>query len=263
MSMSARDVTGEIFDIQSYSIHDGPGIRTTVFLKGCPLRCLWCQNPESQHKRPDRVVEQDGSTRVIGRRSTAGEVFDEIAKDEIFYRRSNGGITLSGGEPLAQPDFTRAILELSKEAGFHTAIDTSGYGRWSSVEEIFCLCDLILYDLKHLDLVQHKTITGVSNKPILQNLRKIAKLGVETWIRIPLVSGWNDTDENIKSVCEFVSATIESPRVFLLPYHNFGEGKYLALGRTPPEGFEAPKEKRLSEIKAFMEELGFRVQIGG
>ena len=263
MSEALRDRRGMVFDIQGYSIHDGPGIRTTVFLKGCPLRCAWCQNPESQSARPERLREADGTVRVVGRRMTAGEVFDEVAKDALFYRRSGGGVTLSGGEPLAQPRFAEAILALARDAGFHTALDTSGHGAWARVRPVFELCDLVLFDLKHLDPVRHRAATGVGNRQVLDNLRRARDLGVKLWIRLPVIPGWNDSEADLAAVAELVARDLgtETP-VFLLPYHPFGEGKYEALGRTP-ERIAPPSDERMREAAERMARAGLTVQVGG
>lgn len=263
MSSDLRHRPGIVFDIQGYSIHDGPGIRTTVFLKGCPLRCAWCQNPESQAARQERLREADGPGRMVGRRTTAGEVFDEVAKDAIFYRRSGGGVTLSGGEPLAQPRFAEAILALSRDAGFHTALDTSGHGTWSRVRPVFEQCDLVLFDVKHLDPVRHREATGVDNELILANLRRVRELGIELWVRVPLIPGWNDDDANAAALAGVVTRELgrETP-VFLLPYHPFGEGKYEALGRKPPS-IQPPSDEQVARVAGRLASAGLAVQVGG
>jgi len=252
-----------VFDIQGYSIHDGPGIRTTVFLKGCPLRCDWCQNPESQSTRPERLAEADGGVRTVGRRMTAGEVFDEVAKDAVFYRGSGGGVTLSGGEPLAQPEFAGAILRLCREAGFHTAVDTSGHAPWRLAAPVFELCDLVLFDLKQLDTGRHRAATGVGNRTLLQNLRRLRDLDVQLWIRVPVVPGWNDDDSSLAAVTELVRSELElATPVFLLPYHPYGEGKYEALGRIPGR-IAAPSAERMAAIAGRLTAAGLTVQVGG
>ena len=259
----ATEVTGTVFDIQGYSIHDGPGIRTTVFLKGCPLRCAWCQNPESQSGRPERLREAGGGGRVVGRRMTAREVFAEVAKDAVFYQRSGGGVTLSGGEPLAQPRFAEAILALAREAGFHTAVDTSGHGAWPRVRPVFERTDLVLYDLKHLDAARHRAATGVGNHQVLDNLRRVRDLGIEVWVRVPVIPGWNDGDENLAAVVDLVGRELGAGTpVFLLPYHPFGEGKYEALGRRPTR-IQPPTEDRMRDLAGRMALAGLNVQVGG
>ncbi len=263
MSEALRERKGMVFDIQGYSIHDGPGIRTTVFLKGCPLRCAWCQNPESQSGRPEKLREAGGGVRVVGRRMTAGEVVAEVARDAVFYRRSGGGVTLSGGEPLAQPRFAEAILALSKEAGFHTVVDTCGHGSWPLVRPVFDLCDLVLFDLKHLDPVRHRAATGTGNHGILDNLRRVRDLGVELWIRVPVIPGWNDDDENLAALADLVGRELgASTPVFLLPYHPFGEGKYEALGRTA-ERIQPPSDEHIGALAGRLAASGLSVQVGG
>ncbi len=262
MPCPLSEISGNVFDIQPYSIHDGPGIRTTVFMKGCPLHCVWCQNPESQSARPEEIRDTDGTTRVVGRKMTAGEVFDEIKKDAIFYRRSGGGITLSGGEPLAQPRFAEAILTLCRDAGFHTALDTTGYGKWSSIHRVFEFCNLVLFDLKHFDSEKHRTLTGVGNAQILDNLRQIRDLDLDLWIRIPVVPGMNDNDEHLESVTTFLTRELSNAHVFLLPYHQLGEGKYEALGRTALR-IDPPTNERMATIRDRMQAAGLTVQIGG
>lgn len=262
MPCPLSEISGNVFDIQPYSIHDGPGIRTTVFMKGCPLHCVWCQNPESQSTRPEEIRDTDGTLRVMGRSMTAGEVFDEVKKDAIFYRRSGGGITLSGGEPLAQPRFAEAILSLCQDAGFHTALDTTGYGRWSSIQRVFEFCNLVLFDLKHFDNQKHRDLTGVENNQILANLRRIRDLDLDLWVRIPVVPGMNDDDENIESVTTFLARELSDAHVFLLPYHQLGEGKYEALGRTALR-IAPPTKERMAAIRDRMQAAGLTVQVGG
>ncbi len=228
-----EDVKGTIFNIQRYSIHDGPGIRTTVFFKGCPLRCLWCQNPESQTFQqelffnrdrctgcgrclpacPEKAIEiVEGRSRTLrtlcnvcgacaevcpeearvlmGKVVSAKEVFAEVDKDAVFYERSGGGVTLSGGEPLAQPEFAIEILSLCKNAGIHTAIETCGHAPWETVERVLKVVDLVLYDLKHMDPVEHRKITGVSNALALENLKRVYREShLALSIRIPVIPG--------------------------------------------------------------------------
>jgi len=262
MPPQLSEISGNVFDVQSYSIHDGPGIRTTVFMKGCPLRCAWCQNPESQSARPEEIHDTDGTARVMGRLMTAGDVFEEVKKDALFYRRSGGGITLSGGEPLAQPRFAEAILSLCQDEGFHTAIDTTGYGKWSTIRSVFDFCNLVLFDLKHFDTNRHHALTGVGNSQIIANLQRIKELDLELWVRIPIVPGMNDDDDNLDSVIKFLTRELGNAPVFLLPYHRLGEGKYDALGRTALL-IDPPTKERMITIRDRMEAAGLTVQVGG
>lgn len=301
-------VQGVIFNIQHYSIHDGPGIRTTVFLKGCPLRCLWCQNPESQILRPEVFFNQEkctgcgqcaavcpcgaieiqegkvGTNRerckgrgkcaqvcpnearsLMGRCVTAGEVFSEVAKDAIFYEPSGGGVTLSGGEPLAQPEFAAAILRLCKKAGMHTAVDTCGYAAWETVKEVLQYADLALFDFKHMDTAKHQDYTGVPNHLILENAKKIYRELCPMWARIPVVPGYNGTKENIRATAEFISRELGSRvRVHLLPYHKMGEVKYDRLEREGGTLQTKPLEdEKMNELKEIVESFGLETVIGG
>lgn len=209
------------------------------------------------------MKQPDGTVRVIGRQMTAGAVFDEVAKDDIFYRRSGGGVTLSGGEPLAQARFAEAVLKLCREAGFHTAVNTSGYGPWREVRPVFESTDLVLFDLKHLDSATHRRLTRVGNALILDNLRRVRDLGVEIWVRVPVVPGLNDDPDNLDATTEFVRREL-GPQVpvFLLPYHRLGESKYAALGR-PVCAIESPSAEGLAAMAGRMQAAGLTVQVGG
>jgi pyruvate formate lyase activating enzyme len=306
---SAEDTKGVIFNIQHYSIHDGPGIRTTVFLKGCPLRCLWCQNPESQASQPELFFNADKCTgcgkcvdgcpegaiqliegksktdrnrckgigkcaamcpnearSLMGRYSTAGEVFNDVSGDAIFYRNSGGGVTLSGGDPIAQPDFASSILTLCRDAGLHTAIDTCGYAPWEILRHILEYVDLVLYDFKHMDPGAHKEYTGVSNDLILDNAKKIYRdLGMDMLARVPIVPGYNDSPENLERTAGFlVNELGTSIGVHLLPYHRLGETKYERL-EVPekPVTVQPPVDGHMERIKDIFESFGLKVNLGG
>lgn len=259
------DVTGSIFNIQRYSIHDGPGIRTTVFLKGCPLRCLWCQNPESQRSRPERIVTA-GAPSTIGRIVSAAEVFAEVAQDAIFYARSGGGVTLSGGEPLAQPRFATAILRACKAAGFHTVLDTCAQAPWEVVREVLEHVDLVLLDLKHLDPEAHRKATGRTNSRILENARRICReTTVRVHVRLPVIPGYTDAAENVSATAAFVARELgPSIPVHLLPYHAFAEGKYEGLGRPYAlRGVEPPSDARMEELRRVVRSHGLAAVVGG
>ncbi len=283
---------GVIFDIQHYSIHDGPGIRTTVFLKGCPLRCLWCSNPESQRDRPEIMfdafrctrcgrcvevcphnvsVKQENEIRIsrelcqgcaacvaecpsearqlVGRTWGVEEVLQEVVKDRLFYENSGGGVTLSGGEPMSQPDFTSALLKMCKEKGIHTVLDTSGYVQMDLLDRVLEYVDMILFDLKQMDPHKHKEYTGVSNELILANARKLASQKIPMVIRIPLIPGYNDTDKNSESCARFVKGlginTIE-----LLPFHRLCVSKYTKLQKEwKLDEVVSPSQERLEKIQ--------------
>lgn len=276
-------MTGRVFNIQRFSTHDGPGIRTTVFLKGCTLRCPWCHNPESwlpgtevafqaelcracgeciaacpngAHRRSSQGgVEFDrgrcracgrcaeacpsGALQVIGREMQAEEVGEIVARDIAYYRNSGGGVTLSGGEPLLQPGFAREILGLARRNGIHAALDTAGHVPWEDFDAVLPLVDLVLLDLKVMDPVLHRRLTGVSNERVLQNASllsaRIFAQGGAWIVRLPVIPGVNDSPENAERTAAFLAALPAPPtRVELLPFHELGAAKSVNLGREPP-----------------------------
>lgn len=263
---------GLIFDIQRYSIHDGPGIRTLIFMKGCPLRCLWCSNPESQLQKQEmmfnavkcigcgkcievcptgaageknpakakkicrncgRCGEVCPSTarQMVGKYMTVAEVMEEIERDVRFYRRSGGGITVTGGEPLMQPEYVQALLKECNAKDIDTAIETCGYSDEESLEKVIPYVDLALYDIKHMDEEKHKEFTGDGNAKILKNARLIVEKHKSMKIRIPVVPGYNDSDENIENIAKFACTLNNVDEINLIPYHSFGESKYNSLGK--------------------------------
>jgi len=286
---------GGIFDIQRYRLDDGPGIRTTVFLKGCPLRCVWCSNPESQSLSPEimynadlhidkceecikicpiSAIEKDkgegirinrdlckegcnecakvcysNALTVIGQRASVEELLKEVEKDMPFCRLSGGGVTISGGEPLAQPEFTKGILKACKEREIHTVLDTSGYGRWEDLEGILKYVDLVLYDVKHMNSAKHREYTGVGNESILENVRMMGRREIPLIIRFPIIPGINDSEGNINELIE-LTKEVSALRVDLLPYHRLGVLKYKMLGREYGlEGLEPPTREHLNRIR--------------
>ena len=296
-----RNVSGTIFNIQHYSIHDGPGIRTNVFLKGCPLRCLWCSNPESQQQVPqlmfradrctgcgacisscpvsaislvDQRVQNDRSLctgcgacvavcpnearEIIGTTATAGEVFDEVAQDKLFYAK-DGGVTLTGGEVLVQPAFASAVLQLCRQAKIHTAIETCGFADWAALKEVLQYTDLVLYDLKEMDPEFHKKYTGVDNSRILENLKKIDdQMDLEIWVRVPLIPGCNDDKENLLATARFVKENLHKcTQIHLLPFHRLGEGKYEQL-ENEPNGFSStvPDDSYMESLRDYVKSFG-------
>ena len=264
-------MTGFIFDIRHFSVHDGPGIRSTVFLKGCPLSCAWCHNPESQSFEPEtciRIRRLDDKefeiTENVGRRMTVKEVMEEIEKDIIVYDESKGGVTISGGEPLSQPEFLRGMLKACKSKEIQTAVDTSGFASKSVVESIIPLTDLFLYDLKLWDEDQHKKFTGVSNKVILENLRLIINAEKRVIVRIPLIQNITDTDQNLKSLRELVRQYSTIERVDLLPFHNIAKSKYERFGKKYKlENADAYNSIKAEQIKNYFQEVAKIVSIGG
>lgn len=300
------DKKGLVFNIQRFSIHDGPGIRTTVFMKGCPLRCLWCSNPESQGGSPELIVRDinckgcgacaaacprgaitlsreegrtihwdkcDGCLQCVdaciynslnrcGQFMGMSEVLDEVIRDEAFYRNSGGGITVSGGEAMSQPDFVLNLLEASRERGLHTALDTTGHTAWERLEGVMPFVDLILWDIKHLDTREHKKATGVGNERILDNLEKASGLGKTIWLRIPLIAGFNDAFEHIRELTVLGKKT-KAEKISLLPYHEGGKSKSGQLGRPYPfpEG-KTPSDEHIEHLKRRIEAEGLKASVG-
>ncbi len=265
-----------IFDIQRNSFVDGPGIRTTVFFKGCNLRCKWCHNPESQNfekeilfyknkctgcgRCKDLTVEDSSficfndAKEICGREYTVDEVFAEVIKDKSFYETSGGGVTFSGGECMLQIDFLAEILKKCKESGIHTAVDTAGHIPWESFEKILPYTDLLLYDIKAMNDAIHKEYTGVTNKLILENLAKLLKNKTCVWVRVPIIPSVNDTEEEMKNIKAFFGTNGYPEKVELLPYHAMGEHKYAALNRKS-ENFIIPDKGKMDELKKYNDEF--------
>ncbi len=275
-------MTGIIFDIKRFAINDGPGIRTTVFLKGCPLSCLWCHNPESQRSGPELLFAPEkcagcgrcaeacpagcvapagfdragctgcgrcaevcpaGARELAGRRVSVETVLETVAKDRAFYRET-GGMTLSGGEPLFQPEFTLALLRGAKRAGFHTCLDTSGFASREVVDQLPGAADLVLYDLKESDPVRHREYTGVPLEPILANLARIDAAGMELVLRCPLIPKLNRRMEHADAIARIAGTLRHLRRIDLMAYHPLGESKSKRLGRAPAfqDAFAAREE---------------------
>lgn len=256
---------GRIFDIQRYSIHDGPGIRTIVFFKGCFMRCRWCCNPESQEYRLQELTE-NGKTRTVGRDVTVAEVMDEAARDAVYYHRSGGGITLSGGECMAQPEFAEALLRAAHECGYDTAIETTACASREVVSRLLPHVDHFLMDIKHMDGDKHKAFTGKDNTLILENAHFIAENAKHLVIRVPVVPTFNATEEEIAAIARFAASLPRVAELHLLPYHRLGQDKYKGIGReytmahvTPQTGEEI---ERLADA-ARRAAPTLHVQIGG
>ncbi len=259
------NVTGRIFDIQRYSIHDGPGIRTIVFLKGCALRCRWCCNPESQEYEI-QTMTMEGETKTVGEDVTVGEVMETVERDRQYYRRSGGGLTLSGGESLLQPAFAGALLAEAKHRGISTAMESMGYADWDVIQKILPDLDLYLMDIKHTDPAKHREFTGKSNVRMMENARRIAASGqTELVIRVPVVPTFNATPEEIGAIARFADKLPGVKEIDLLPYHRLGEGKYTGLGREYHMHDILPPEKEEMEmLKKTVENVSrLRCRIGG
>ncbi len=307
---SRNELSGLVFDIQKFAVHDGGGIRTLVFLKGCPLRCQWCSNPESLGKKPEMIfvpnnciscgacltvcpsdairqaepqsvgLKMDrekctlcgscarscyaGAINIIGRYLSVPELMAIIERDRKFYEQSNGGVTFSGGEPTAQPEFLTAALKELQERGIHTAIETSSFAPWDTFEPILRHVDLVLTDIKHMDDAEHRRLTGVSNRPILNNLRAISRLGIPMKIRLPLIPGLNDSPENLTATAEFAKKLGSLQSLDILPYHRLGEGKWRQLGVDYSLcGLKPQNENEVQAVAAFLSDRGIQVGIGG
>jgi pyruvate formate lyase activating enzyme len=298
---------GVITHIQRFSVHDGPGIRTTVFLKGCQMHCPWCHNPETYRPQPElqvfvqrcigcgacveRCPEQartiaDGqlvfdrarcvacgrcagvcyaqSLVLVGQTKTARQVVDEVLADRPFYRSSGGGVTISGGEPLRQPAFTRAILELCRQEGIHTAIETNLAWPWSRVARVAPAVDLFLVDLKLLDDAEHRTWTGVSNRHTLDNLRRLDAQQKPIVVRTPVMEGVNARPEQIAAIADWLAGLSHVLHYELLPYHPLGAGKYAALGlASPASRFPSPTAEQLEQLAAVARRPAFEVRVAG
>ncbi len=300
--------TGTVFDIKRYAIHDGPGIRTTVFLKGCLLNCPWCHNPEGKareqeimwwEERCERCKDcqsvctkhaisfLDGSLildktkcdlcgactvacssealKLVGRKVTVDQVMREIKKDIAFYDESAGGVTLSGGEPLLQPDFSYRLLTACKELGIHTAVDTCGHTDSEILLRISRHVDLFLYDLKMIDDDKHRKLTGVSNSVIMKNLKKLSDSGQKIIVRFPLVPGVNDSQKDIHELGEFVSSLKGVRELNILPYHKGGAEKSKRLRGSANSLFRnhSPSAEMLSQVQEELKGFGLKIQIGG
>ena len=263
---------GIIFDVKKYAIHDGPGIRTTVFLKGCPLNCWWCHNPEGIDKKPERAPDFNGGfklndpftqSNIIGEKVSDEDLFREILKDRIYYEESGGGVTFSGGEPLLQHKFLKSMLEKCKEEGFYTALDTTGYAEFTIISEILPLVDVFLYDLKIIDNEKHQKYTGVSNKKIIDNLKRLSKLDSRINLRVPIIPDITDTEENIEGMINLMDNINGICKVNLLPFHNVKK-KYAKLDKEYKlSESKSIKEDELKKIKDQFETSGIVTEIGG
>lgn len=306
----AAPVQGLIFDIDRYAIHDGPGVRCLVFMKGCPIRCLWCSNPEGQEFFPEvayfpgkcigcgtcveacpqnaiemvggrpktdwdlckncgACTEQcyAGARKLFGTTVSSDELFERVKRDIVFFRNSGGGVTIGGGEAVAQPEFVTEFLKICKGENLHTAIETCGYCPWKNLKEIAQYTDLVVYDIKQMDPEKHKMYTGVSNKRILENLIKLSRENVDLLIRIPVIPGHNEDEENIRLTTKFVMEELDLARferLELLPYHKLGAFKYTRLGRTYSlNSLQAPSDEKMEALKKIVESFGLTCQVGG
>lgn len=295
-----------IFNIQKFSVHDGPGIRTTVFFKGCPLRCLWCHNPESQNTKKEMLYDRDkcvlcgtcekvcpkkaikiengvlttdmnkcdfcgecvincmyGAREIVGKEYTVDEVVKAVLRDKVFYEESGGGVTVSGGEPLLQIDFVEELLKRLKEENVHTAVDTSGAVSFEILERAAKYTDLFLFDLKVMDDEKHIEYIGASNKNIIENLKKLAKIHNNINLRMPIIEGVNADVSHIEKVLELIE-DLNIKKVNLLPYHDIAKHKYKKLGRIYEEAkMSKPSDEKMNSFKDMFAKRGYEVKIGG
>jgi len=266
-------MNGIIFSIKRYSIHDGPGIRVTFFMKGCPLLCRWCHNPEGISPEPEEIIQVNrvgdkefSKKEIAGNQVTVREIMTIIEKERIFIESSGGGVTFSGGEPFMQTGFLTEALIACRENGFHTAVDTSGFTLPENIKKVIPLTDIFLFDLKHLDPEKHFQYTGVSNELILSNLGIILASGKEVMIRIPIIPGINDDAAHLTALIGYLNKlkTSRIRMINLLPYHKAGLAKYRKFGRENlMEPVEQPTSERMKEIRELFAETGLRIKIGG
>ena len=254
-----------IFNVQNFSVHDGPGIRTTIFFKGCPLACPWCHNPESQRFCGERMARDDGGWDDVGAYYPLAEVIRQAVQDQIFYERSGGGVTLSGGEVLAQPmDYVTALVQALAEKGISVGIDTSGAAPFTAFEQVLPYTDFFLYDMKLFDDERHRQYMGQGNRQILENMKALSDAGAVLYLRLIMVDGVNtDRDRDIQPFQEWLQAQqIRVETIHLLPYHELGRHKYQALQR-PFQPFRAPSAQVLEGIRQSFAGLGYDTVIGG
>ncbi len=264
---------GLIFSVKRYSIHDGPGIRVTIFMKGCPLSCLWCHNPEGISPDSETVMttkkvgEREFSfTEEVGKYYSAEDILEILEKEKVFINQSKGGVTFSGGEPMLQSSFLVEVLKECKNHGFHTAVDTSGYSSSENYRAVIPYTDLFLFDIKHLDEKKHIALTGVSNVSILQSLRILLDSGKDLILRIPVIPGYNDDQEYLMQLRQFISsfAPESISKINLLPYHSIGSSKYKRFNiPNRIEGLVPPSKERMEELKKLFSEARIKVKIGG
>jgi len=296
-----------VIDITRMTVHNGPGIRTLILFKGCPLRCIWCSTPESQIESaeiafyPDRcilcgdcitvcprnaitagntsvIVNRDvcdncgkcvevcytEALRLMGRQYTVDELIHEVKKDEVVYKHSGGGVTVSGGEPLLEPEFMLELLRVFKQNAINVGVDTCGYVPRENIEPLLPYVDFFLWDIKHMDDNTHRELTGVSNRLILANLRFISDKNTPVYLRIPVIPGYNDSEDNLRAVCEFAKDLPSLVEINLLPLHHLGNARYTALGREyPTDGIPLIKDEVLQETKHMVEAYGLTCNMIG
>ncbi len=264
---------GLIFSVKRYSIHDGPGIRVTFFMKGCPLNCIWCHNPEGISPLPENVNRTDKvgkrefiTSEEVGKFYSVEEILEIVEKERVFINQSKGGVTFSGGEPMLQSEFLVEALKACKERGYHTAVDTSGYSSTENLRSVIPFTDLFLFDIKHLDDASHIEFTGVSNKVILANYRLLLESGKDIMLRTPVIPGFNDDPDHLERLKQFIltTKTRSLKKLNLLPFHKIGSSKYKRFNIPYRMGSVEPYSKeKMDDLKEFFNEIGVKVKIGG
>jgi pyruvate formate lyase activating enzyme len=302
---NANGLRRNVIGITRMTIHNGPGLRTLILFKGCPLRCLWCSTPESQNLFPELAVSPDRcfhcgqclsicpksairsaeksitvdrklcencgkcvetcnaeALKMIGRPMTPDELVEEVKKDEVFFRRSRGGVTISGGEPLLSREFNLRLLRQLKDAGINVGVDTSGYVPWNDIDPLLPYVDFFLWDIKHMDAEKHRKLTGVPNALILRNAKLVSERNIPIYIRIPVIPGCNDSEENLKKTCEFARGLSSVVDVGLLPLHHLGKARYASLNREYPiDGLELIPDDALQNLSRLVESCGLQCKI--
>jgi pyruvate formate lyase activating enzyme len=263
---------GIVFDIKRFAVHDGPGIRTTVFLKGCPLKCQWCHNPESIDSRPLQSIKKIKLDDIVfdrmedvGITISVDQVIDLLKKDFVFMEESDGGVTFSGGEPTMQPEFLYQMLKACKKENLHTAVDTCGYASEKTFASILLYTDLFLFDLKHHNSSDHEVYTGKPNDTILKNLEFLLRQNKRVRVRIPVIPGVNDAEKDLLAMSTLLKSFNRAvERIDLLPYHTIAKHKYKRFGiNNTLEDVKALTKEDLKNVKELFEASGFTVKIGG
>jgi len=264
---------GLIFSVKKYSIHDGPGIRVTFFMKGCPLSCIWCHNPEGISSSQETVIRTNrigdrefSNNEEVGKYYTTESIIEILDKEKVFINQSEGGITFSGGEPMMQIEFLREALMTCKSNGYHTAIDTSGYSSAENFKSIIPFTDLFLFDIKHLDEKRHIELTGISNIGILDNYKLLLESGKDIMVRFPVIPGFNDDPDHLERLKQFLTKTKTGSikKINLLPFHKIGSSKYKRFNIPYRMGsVEPPSGEKMMLMKEFFRETGIKVKIGG
>ena len=307
MKLESATAKRFVLSITRMSIHNGPGIRTLILFKGCPLRCLWCSTPESQKSEPELAVFPvkcihcgqcvtacplnainltnetisidrylctscgecvkvcyPEAVKLLGQPMTVEELLKEAKKDVLIYKYSHGGVTISGGEPLLNPDFTGKLLRVFKGEGISVGVDTCGHVPWTSIEQMLPYIDFFLWDIKHMNPEKHSLLTGVSNELILSNARSVSERNIPLYIRLPMIPGCNDSEENIRATCEFARGLSSLVELDLIPLHHLGKAKYDSLNRAYPMNNITPIPNNvLQNTKRLVESYGLICNIVG